>query len=232
MLFRSSLVPRSRLGLTTARPHGPGAAPTCSDGCLVVHGHGYSCAHGHHHRLACIFWGKNCPVTFSAPEEAPGWWGGLGSPLNSRLGRSLSERGAAREAACYHHLGSLRSASYLPLMCWVPPTSPCSSEAARSVCGGPWPPGQRCTIGSLTLRACSVSGPQSCLHAAAPLELGDPAGTHPGDSRGIPAGTLRFSSNPLFPQRNYAPASLPFPAVTPTDAKQKRYKFGGQIKLY
>lgn len=176
--------PRSRLGLTTARPQSPGAAPTCSDGCPVVHGDGYSCAHGHHHRLVCIFWGENCPVTFSAPEEEPGWRRGLGSPVNSRLGRSLSERGAAQEAACYHHLGSLRSASYLPPMCRVPPTSPCSSEAARSVCG-PCPPGQRRTVRSLTLQVCSVSGPQSCLHAAAPLELGDPTGTHPGDSRGI-----------------------------------------------
>lgn len=99
--------------------------------------------------------------------------------------RTFPERARGCPGGCLlPHLGSLRSTSYLPPMCRVPPTSPCSSEAARSVCG-PCPPGRHRTVRSLTLQVCSVSGPQSCLHAAAPLELGDPAGTHPGDSRGI-----------------------------------------------
>lgn len=46
------------------------AAPTCSNGCLLVHCHGYSCAHRYHHRLTWTSWGKeNCQVTFSAAGE-------------------------------------------------------------------------------------------------------------------------------------------------------------------
>lgn len=55
------------------------AAPTCSNGCLLVHGHGHSCAGCHYHGLAWTFWGnKNYQVTFSAPGEEPvvGWWDG------------------------------------------------------------------------------------------------------------------------------------------------------------
>lgn len=39
-------------------PEAQGAALTCSNGCLLVHCHGYSCAHCDYHRLIRTFWGN------------------------------------------------------------------------------------------------------------------------------------------------------------------------------
>ena len=156
--------PCSRLCFPAARPCSPGAAPTCSDGRSVVHAHGYGCAHCHHRRLAGTFWGKNCQVTFLAPE---------GEPKVGRAGDNSK-----------HHVP--RASGGLPEGCLVPPTSglcrvspTCALKAgcrpplraALKLPGGPCPSGW-CSIA----RSPTADWPAcSC-----PLEPRDPAGAHPG----------------------------------------------------